>query len=187
MEMPEKITSERLVLERPYPSFDLAKEIFALVELSRNTLRLWLPWVDTTIRAEDEFAFLNNYCVSGWENKSGFPYVIRLASTKELLGTIDLMKVDEQHKSGEIGYWLSDSAVGFGYMQEAVRCLEKVAFEQGLNRIVIRNDTRNIRSANVAKRCDYHLDGIMRQDRWDNISQQLVDTNVFSKLKSEAE
>lgn len=188
MEMPEKIISERLILERPFPaSFKLAEEIFAKVEASRSTLRLWLPWVDKTLSAEDEFInYLATYCLDCWKNKSGFPYIIRLKDTNELIGSIDLMSVDEQSKSGEIGYYLFDSAVGFGYMQEAVKCIENKAFEIGLNRIVIKNDTNNSRSANVAKRCGYHLDGIMRQDKWNDITQNLRDTNVFSKLKSEA-
>ena len=70
-------------------------------------------------------------------------------------------------------------------MQEAVRCLEKTAFEKGLNRIVIRNDTTNMRSVNVAKNCGYHLDGVLRQDKWNDVTQQFRDTNVFSKLKSD--
>lgn len=187
MEMPEKITSERLVLERPYPpTFKLAEEIFAKIEASRSTLRLWLPWVDKTVRAEDEFSnYLNSYCLDNWKNKTGFPYIIRLKETNELIGSIDLMAVNEQTKSGEIGYYLFDDAVGFGYMQEAVKCLEKTAFERGFNRIVIKNDTQNARSVNVAKHCDYHLDGVMRQDRWNDISKKLGNTNIFSKLKNE--
>ena len=188
MEMPEKIISERLVLERPYPAtFELAEEIFAKVEASRATLRLWLPWVNNTLRAEDEFSnYLATYSLNNWKNKSGFPYIIRLKDTNELIGSIDLMGVDEQSKSGEIGYYLFDFAVGFGYMQEAVKCLEKTAFEKGLNRIVIKNDATNTRSINVAKQCGYHLDGVLRQDKWNGITQKFRDTNVFSKLKNEA-
>lgn len=187
MEMPEKIVTERLILERPYPAtFELAEEIFALVEISRQTLRLWLPWVDETNSAEDEFCnYLCSYCVNNWKNKSGFPYIIRLKETNGLIGGIDLMQVNDRTKSGEIGYWLSDSAVGFGYMQEAVHAVENKGFTLGLNRIVIKNDTQNTRSVNVALRCGYHLDGVMRQDRWNHVLQKLVDTNVFSKLKSE--
>ena len=146
-----------------------------------------MPWVDKTLSAEDEFSnYLASYSLNSWKNKSGFPYLIRLKETKELIGCIDLMAIDEQSKSGEIGYCLFDSAVGFGYMQETVKCLEKTAFEAGLNRIVIKNDTNNTRSVNVAKHCGYHLDGVMRQDKWNDITQKFRDTNVFSKLKSEA-
>lgn len=186
MEMPEKIIANRLILERPYPvTFKLAEEMFAAVDLSRQTLRLWLPWVDATKTVEDEFSFLVTYCSDNWKNKSGFPYIIRKKDTNEFIGSIDLMKINEERKSGEIGYWLSDTAVGAGYMQEAVHALETEGFARGLNRIVIGNDTRNTRSVNVAMRCGYHLDGVMRQDRIDHISQQFIDSNVFSKLKFE--
>ena len=94
--MPEKIESERLILERPYPpTFDLANEICAKVEASRATLHLWLPWVNKTLSAEDEFRnYLTSYSLECWENKSGFPYIIRLKSTNELIGSIDLMDME---------------------------------------------------------------------------------------------
>jgi RimJ/RimL family protein N-acetyltransferase len=70
-------------------------------------------------------------------------------------------------------------------MSEALAALEKEVFGQGINRIYIGNDTRNIRSVNVAKRAGYHLDGVLRQNRWDDYSQSFVDSNVWSKLKEE--
>ena len=95
--------------------------------------------------------------------------------------------VSDENKSGEIGYWLADDAVGHGYMQEAIRALESEAFKAGLNRIVIGNDTQNVRSAHVAKRCGYVLEGIMRQDAWDGYHKRFRDCNIWSKLKSEWE
>ena len=82
---------------------------------------------------------------------------------------------------------MSNDAVGHGYMQEALKILEKEAFNAGLNRIWLWNDTQNIRSVNVTKRLNYHLDGVMRQDAWDEVHQRFRDTNVWSKLKSEWE
>ena len=56
LKMPEKIESERIVLVRPNPpTIELAKEIFEKVELSRKTLRDWLPWVAGTKTPEDEY------------------------------------------------------------------------------------------------------------------------------------
>lgn len=186
MDMPDLIETQRLKLIKPKPTFALANEIWEVVNLSRKNLRRWLPWVDGTLTPEDEFAsFLNGYCVTNWQKRSGFPYIIRLKENGEFVGCVDLMHVDDTHKTGEIGYWLGDAAVGHGYIQEAVLALEKAGFAGGLNRIVILNDTRNSRSVNVAVRCGYHLDGIMRQDRWNNHDQIFVDSNVFSKLKSE--
>ena len=187
LNMPEKIESERIVLVRPYPAtFKLAKEIFEKVELSRKSLRDWLPWVDGTKTPEDEYTgWLVNWVQKHWDEGCGFAYIIRDKKTNTLLGAIDLMEYDETHKSALIGDWLSDDAVGYGYMTEAVRAVEKTAFELGLNRITITNDTENTRSVNVPKRCGYHLDGVMRKDKWDNRWQSFRDMNVWSKLQSE--
>ena len=186
MNFPEQITSERLVLKRPFPAtFNIAQELFTLVEESRQTLREWLPWVDKTHSPEDEFSYLTNWCQKHWEENSGYAYLIHEKVTDKIIGSVDIFKVSDENKSGEIGYWLTDSAVGHGYMQEAVHALESTAFVAGLNRIVIGNDTQNLRSVNVAKRAGYHLDGVLRQDAWDDFHQRFRDTNVWSKLKSE--
>ena len=187
LKMPEKMKGKRIVLLRPYPpTFELAKEIFEKVDLSRKTWRNWLPWVDNTKTPEDEFShWLVNWAQQHWNENKGFAYLIRHKKTNEILGAIDLLRYIEENRSAEIGYWLSDDAVGHGYMTEAVRVLESAAFKRGLNRIVIANDTENIKSANVPKRCGYHLDGIMRQEQWSEELHSFRDMNVWSKLKSE--
>lgn len=185
MEFTEKLESERIVLKRPVPSFELAKEIFAAVEESRENLAPWLPWCQRTTKAEHSYGFLADWCDKNWQEKTGFPYLIHDKLTDKYLGCIDFMNVSDTNKSGEIGYWIRKSAEGKGYMSEALKVLEKEAFRVGINRIYIGNDTRNIRSANVAERAGYHLEGILRQNRWDDYSQSFVNSNVWSKLKEE--
>ena len=185
--MPEEINGDRIVLVRPYPAtFDLAKEIFEKVTHSREVLRDWLPWVDSTKTAEDEYTnWLISWCQKRWQEGSGFAYLIRHKETQDLLGAIDLMRYIDKNKSAEIGYWLSNDATGKGYMIEAVKLLESVAFQQSVNRLVISNDTANERSINVAKRCGYHLDGVMRQEQWFERWHSFRDINVWSKLREE--
>lgn len=185
MDMPEKIDAERIFLEKPLPSFELAEKIFAAVEESRENIRPWLAWTEKTLKPEDSFVFLTDWCQKNWENKTGFTYLIYNKADGCLLGCIDLLDIKEKHKSGDIGYWIRSSAEGKGYMHEAVLALEKAAFDAGFNRITIGNDTRNTRSANVAARAGYHLDGVLRQNRWSEYWQSFVDSNVWSKLKSD--
>lgn len=184
--MPERISTARLVLERPWPATpELAGEIFGAVERSRATLRLWLPWVDSTLRPEDELEYLAGPCVEGWRSGRAFRYAIHLAAAGEFAGFIALEGVDERNRSGEVGYWLADAHTGCGYMQEAVPALESAAFAAGLNRLVIRNDTRNARSVRVAVATGHRLDGVLRQELWDAVAGRYVDSNVFSRLKSD--
>ena len=187
MKFPEQIETERLLLKRPFPpTFELAQKLYTIVDESRETLREWLPWVDQTRSAEDEYShFLVDWCQKHWEEGKGFPYLIHEKKTQGVIGAIDFMKFSEPNKTGEIGYWLGDSAVGFGYMQEALKAVEKTAFELGINRIEIKNDTMNDRSVHVTQKAGYHLDGIARQDAWDAYHNRFRDTNIWSKLKSE--
>lgn len=186
MDMPERITTKRLVLERPWPAtLGLAGEIFEAVERSRATLRLWLPWVDAVHGPEEELEYLAGSCTERWESKHAFRYAIRVAATGEFAGFIALDGVNEMHHAGEVGYWLADTHVGSGYMQEAVTALESAAFSAGMNRLAIRNDTRNVRSVRVAFATGHRLEGVLRQERWDAVAGRYVDTNVFSKLKSD--
>lgn len=186
LNMPEKIESERIVLLRPYPSTpDVAMEVFKKINLSRETLRKWLGWVDATQKPED--VWLVNGSHENWEKGCGYAYLIRHKETNEVLGSIDLMKYNEKNKSAEIGAWLSDDAVGYGYITEALRCLEKIVFDQGLNRIVILNETKNIRSVNIPKRGGYILEGTMRSYKWNEKRQSFCDVYIWSKLKSDWE
>ena len=186
MNFPNQIDSKRIVLERPHPiSTELAQEIYAEVSDSVDHLGQWLPWASKTYGIEDELSYLKDWCEAHWENEEGFAYMIREKETKKFIGMIDLMKVNQKHKSAEIGYWLTQKATGKGYMVEAVKALENEAFKQGLNRIVIMNDTKNIPSVNVAKNAGYHLDGVLREERWSETQNRFRDSNVWSKVKSD--
>ncbi len=187
MDFAEKIIGEKITLERAKPTFSLANELFAIVETSRESLLPWLPWALNNKTPEDEFDYLLNWCEKNWKEGVGYAYVIRENGTQHATGTIDFFDIDLKNKSGEIGYWLGVEFVGRGYMLEAVSLLEKEIFKQGINRIVIGNDTRNIRSANVAKRAGYHLDGVLRQNRWSEYDNCFVSSNVWSKIKEDFE
>ena len=186
MNLPEKIESERVWLVHPMvPTFALAQELYQIVDGSRETLREWLPWVDKTHSAEDEFAGFLMHISQNWKEEKGFAYLVYPKDTEKIAGVVDMIHVNETVKSSEIGYWLGNEAVGHGYMQEAVRTLESAAFQAGINRIIIRNDTKNVRSVRVAERCGYTLEGVMRQDAWDDFRHCLRDTNIWAKLKAD--
>ena len=187
MKLPEQIEAKRIILTGlNNPSFEIAKQIYAVVDKSRNRLREWLPWVDRTNSAEDEYTnFLVEWCKAHWEAEEGFAYLIISKETKQILGCVDIFNISQKNISGEIGYWLSDDAEGNGYMKEAVCALENESFNAGINRIVIKNDTKNLRSVHVTEQCGYVLEGVMRQNAWDEYHQRLYDTNIWAKLKSD--
>lgn len=99
------------------------------------------------------------------------------------MGNIGVHSIQwDQHRC-EIGYWILGDFEGNGYVSEAVRALENALFKVGFNRIEIRCNTRNARSARVPRSCGYTHEGTLRQDGID--LGKFRDTMIFGKLKRE--
>ena len=188
LHLPEKIETDRLILSIPVePTFELAKEAYAEIDKSRDNISRFLPWPMSTHSAETYFIYLVNYCKNGYEENSKFAYIITNKETGKFLGVLDICSVDHELKRGEFGYWLSDSASGHGYMSEALKALEKTAFQNGFNRLIIRNAPENHKSVNVAKNAGYILEGVMRQDHLSVDGKEFLDVNIWGKTKEQWE
>lgn len=186
MNMPQIIEGDDIILEIPLrPTKKLAEELYEELIDTLDMLKLWLPWATDNYSLKDEMSFLKEHCLKRFNKKSGFAYLIRDKNTRKFCGIVDITRIDEDAKVGEIGYWLTGKMQGKGYMTKAVLALEKVAFANGFNRMEIRNETQNENSVNVAKRAGYHLDGVLRQNRWNPYYKKFADSNVWSKLKSD--
>lgn len=178
------LEENEIYLEKPEPSFALADEMFQVVDKNREHILPWLEWAanDKTKTAEDSFMFMV-HADQKWKENKGFEYLIHLKETKEIIGGIGISHRDSErsHKI-EIGYWLAKPFCGKGYMQKAVRLIEKEFSDLGVVRFVIRNDVGNIPSAKTAKALGYHFEGIARKDKWSNHFKSYRDMNVWSKV-----
>ncbi|MNJ76438.1 putative ribosomal N-acetyltransferase YdaF [compost metagenome] len=91
--------------------------------------------------------------------------------------------MDWQARKFEIGYWIRTSSTRQGYVTEAVHAITKFAIEQlDANRIEIRCDLRNQQSANVAKRCGFIQEGILRSNTCD-VEGAISSTMIFSNVR----
>ena len=80
-----------------------------------------------------------------------------------LIGDLRLRPTNWQIPAFDIAYWLRPDAIGHGYAAEAVRLLTSFAFERlGARRVAISCDPANTRSASVAQRLGYLLEGRLR-------------------------
>lgn len=178
----EKISGQRITLERPSLDMRTAQTVFAAVDKSRNAFSPWLDWVEDTRAPEDVFRFLQE-ADQGWKDGSQFVYAIYCRKT--FMGLISAINISRKNKRAEIGYWLGTEYTGKGFMAEAVSLLERELFADNFNRVVIHTDVLNAKSAGVAKRCGYVLEGVMRQERYVERQGRFRDTNVFSKLRAD--
>ncbi len=185
--MPERIEGSRIYLNKPEPTFALAREMFSVVEQSRDHILPWLDWasVDNTYRPEDCFVFLQGIHTR-WKSGDCFEYLIHDKETHHLVGGFSVMLRDKRHFGVvELAYWLGKQYAEQGLMSEAVRAVEPILWALGIERIVIRNDVKNLASMSVARRCGYVWEGIARHDRYSECQKAWRDSNVFSKIKDE--
>lgn len=181
----EKIVGCRIILQRAEKTFQQAQISLAEIKNSLAELKPWLDWAHDDYGVEDAYEYLL-LCDTGWTSGKEFDFALK-NSAGEFIGMISAQNVNENAESVEIGYWISTRFCGKGYMQEAVSLLEKELFGLGINRIVIKTDVLNVRSANVAQKRGYVLEGVLRQESFSKNEQRFRDINVFSKLKKEFE
>lgn len=181
MHLSEKLVSRNLRLERLSKTFEQAQEHFALIDKNRQHLLPFLDWVLKTKRAEDSYDAISGM-YRAWEEGTAFEYGIFDSVSGRLIGIAGAYCFSQEHKKAELGYWLDTDFTGRGLAREAVAALEKELIARGIKRIVIKNDTQNIRSAALAKAMGYELEGISRKDQFLYSFGTLRDFNVFSKI-----
>lgn len=176
---PKVVQCDDFSLEKIAPTFDNARRIFNIVDKERAFLSEFLEWIDMSHKPEDMYVHMHNASMTD----NGTYYIIYSGN---IVGSVAVSISSIKNKIAEISYWLSLKYNGRGIMTRSVRAIEKFAFENlDVNRIEIIADTKNSRSASVARRAGYTQEGIKRQGYM--MRGKLCDVFVFSKLKSEWE
>jgi ribosomal-protein-serine acetyltransferase len=102
----------------------------------------------------------------------------------QLAGIIGLHDIHANTRSTEIGYWLSQAFEGQGLMSQACRMVIEYCFTTlNLNSVRIACAIGNRKSAAIAERLGFQLDGINREAEW--VGGQLLDQKRSSLLQRE--
>nr|WP_154958820.1 GNAT family N-acetyltransferase [Paenibacillus xylanexedens] len=145
-------------------------------------LRPWLPFAENIPTLEESEASVRKARLQFLE-RSDLMLHLRDKATDEFVGSSGLHRMDWNARSFEIGYWVRTSRSGEGLVTEAVRGIEQFAIVHlQANRLEIRCDARNVRSASVAKRLGYTQEGILRRIKRDR-TDAWVDMIIFSKVR----
>jgi RimJ/RimL family protein N-acetyltransferase len=182
--LPDEIRGRR-VLVRPYRPSD-AKAVFEAVEESREHLRPWMSWVSEHQTLDDSRAFVARQAAE-WLLRTDLGMGIWESATGRYLGSTGFHRIQWDVPALEIGYWIRASAQGLGYVTESTALLTGFAFEQlAANRVEIRCDANNVRSAAVPERLGYAREGLLRSDTRDPTGT-LRDTLIFGKTRGDWE
>ena len=88
-----------------------AAEVFALVNQDRAYLRQWLPWVDSTLTADDSVAFIR---AALEQFAAGDGITAGMWHRKRFAGVIGTQKIQKFNHKVELGYWLGEASQGQG-------------------------------------------------------------------------
>jgi RimJ/RimL family protein N-acetyltransferase len=182
LDFPDHFETERLLIRAPRPGD--GPVVNAAILESLDHLRPWMPWVHPAPTIADTEAHSRRMAARFILREDLALYLFR-RSDGLFVGGSGMHRINWSLPSFEIGYWVRASLEGQGYITEAVVGITRFAFDSlQAQRIEIRCDVRNTRSAAVARRAGYTLDGCLRRDDWAT-DGTLRDTLVFSRLRGE--
>ncbi len=156
-----------------------AQEMFEVIEKNRDQLREFLPWPEKILTVKDQLNYIK-ITKGSWTQRALFDFGIYILSNQKFIGNIGLHSIDWRNSRCELGYWIAQEYEGQGKVSEAISILEKECFKIGFHRIEIRCSSRNLKSAQVALRNGYVLEGILKHEMIEN--KQYRDTMIFAKL-----
>lgn len=166
LDLPPSIDTGRLLL-RPPQAGDGPAHCAAVTE-SLPELRQFLaslPWV----AAEPSVEASEIYCraaLAKFIARTDLPFFLFEKATGQLVGAAGLHRIEWKTPKVEVGYWVRTSRRGQGFVSEAVLALTDFAFSRlKAERVELVTDEDNRDSRRVAERCQFSLEGVLRQDR----------------------
>lgn len=177
-----RILTRRLVLRCWQPSD--AAGLKAAIDASLEHLRPWMPWAEQ--EPEDLAAKVER--LRRWRGKfdldHDFVYGVFDRDETTVLGGTGLhTRVGEGAR--EIGYWIHADHINQSLATEAAAALTRVAFEiDGVTRVEIHCDPRNVRSAAVPRKLGFVHEATLRQ-RKIGADGELRDTMIWTLLHRE--
>ena len=179
LEVPDRLRTARLLL-RPPRTGDGAIVNQAVVE-SAAELAPWMPWAVPTPTIEDTEKWCRESAAK-WLRRQEIHFLLFLRDSEICLGACGMHRIEWKVPMAEIGYWIRTSHAHNGYVTEAVAAVTSLAMQTlEISRVEIRCDEKNLRSAAVAERAGYTLEGVLRNDTR-NHQGSLRSTCIYARV-----
>ncbi len=184
LDFPDRFETKRLILCAPKPGD--GRMINGAIKESHAELKSWLTWADP-LPSVEQSEEMNRLSVAQYLRREVMRMNVLQKSDGVFVGVTSLHHINWSVPAFEIGYWVRTSLVGKGYASESVQGITDFAF--GIlraQRMEIRCDPRNDRSAAVAQRAGYTLEGRFRHDMREK-DGTLSDAYIFGMIRPEWE
>jgi len=143
---------------------------------------MWVWGVHNTIDKTYEWI---EKIIKNYEKINEYEWGIELKENKEVIGSICIVKTNEEIKSGSLGYQISKHYRNKGYMTEALVCVLNYLINKiGYNRIEGGHSSDNPASGRVMEKAGMKYEGTLRQDG-KNKNGILVNGIIYSLIKED--
>ncbi len=109
-------------------------------------------------------------------------WVMVARQTQEMVGSILLRDIDNEHHLAELGFWIGRNWWGKGYTTEALRRVVRFGFtDLDMNRLYAFHMVRNPASGAVLAKAGFQQEGIMRQRvcKWGKFEDVVVQAVIL--------
>jgi RimJ/RimL family protein N-acetyltransferase len=153
------LKTERLIL-RPLTLEDapVVQQLAGRREIADTTISIPHPYSEQQARD-----WISGHIEACAQNK-GVVFGVELTRTNQLIGTIGLREIDQEHLQAEMGFWIGTDWWGQGHATEAAKSVIRYGFKElGLNRIYTHHMVRNPASGRVLEKLGMKREGLLRQ------------------------
>ncbi|RYE19909.1 MAG: N-acetyltransferase [Sphingobacteriales bacterium] len=158
-----------------------APSLFRAVDESRAHLRPWLRWVDATTKQEHIQQFIQRTMQQLNDQRA---LELGIVLNREIIGGLGMHEWDHMHKKAQVGYWIRKEHEGKGIVTRCLNRFLDFLFEKpGLNKIEIQFVPGNKRSAAIAQKLGFKIEGVLRQSY--SMNGKLDDLVITGMLKNE--
>lgn len=163
LDLPEELTGPR-VRARRYRDGDGPIVAAAVAEQRDRLLTAGMPWVKEWDDPNQPTLFVRR-AQAQWAAREGFLLGLWDRASDAFLGSSGVHRIDWSVPNVEIGYWIRSTYEGMGLMTEAVAIIAAFAFDTlHAQRVRIRCDARNARSAAVPRRLGFVHEATLRNE-----------------------
>ena len=158
-----ELETKRTVLKRYKAGH--GKIFYNIIEKNRDRMIDSFPIMLSNTHDEISAEYYVRKRIEEWEEQSAFNFGIWLKENGEYAGHISVKDIDWVIPRGEIAYIISEEYERKGIMTEVLTATIRFSFENLLmNRLFLRVMTNNKRSYELAERCGFVREGILRKD-----------------------
>lgn len=182
--IPTELRTNRLLLRR-YQETD-APAFLTLLQENKDRFSLAFPGRVAMNQKLVNAEYFIRQMMADWQLKKVFEFGIWHQETTQYIGDIALKNFEKRVPKAEVGYYLDGASEGQGLAAEALRAVTAFGFDTiGINKIFIKMPVQNYRSYQLAERCGFIREGLLRQDFRSDEKTGLVDVYYYGMTRND--